>query len=167
MIKTKNWYAVYTRPKWEKKVAELLTKKNISNYCPVRKVNKQWADRKKIVFEPLFTSYVFVYISAFEYIPTLETTGILNFVQWLRKPAIIRNDEIETIKHFLCEYKNVSIEKDILFHDKVRILNGPLMMLEGEVLEVKNKSVKVLLPSLGYHLIAEIEKTNIEKLQYL
>ncbi len=165
MIKSKNWYAVYTKPKWEKKVAELLTKKNIINYCPVRKVNKQWADRKKIIDEPLFTSYVFVHVSAFEYVPTLETTGIFNFVQWLGKPAVIKSEEIDTIKHFLNEYQYVSVEKSIHSHDKVRILQGPLMMLEGEVLEVKSKSVKVLLPSLGYHLIAEIEKTNIEKLK--
>ncbi|TKK64632.1 UpxY family transcription antiterminator [Ilyomonas limi] len=165
MLNTKKWYALYTRPKFEKKVAELLTKKNIINYCPVRKVSKQWADRKKIIHEPLFTSYVFVFISAKEYFLTLETQGVLNFVHWLGKPAVIKNEEIEVIKHFLAEYQYVSVIKNIQSNDKVRILNGPLTALEGEVVEVKNKTVKVLLPSLGYHLLAEVEKENIEILK--
>jgi len=165
MINNKCWYAVYTRPKWEKKVAELLTKKNIINYCPVRKVNKQWADRKKVIDEPLFTSYVFVCISASEYFAALETQGILNFVHWLGKPAIIKDEEINTIRHFLTTYKQVTAIQDVRSHDKIRVLNGALMFLEGEVVEVKNKTVKVLLPSIGYHLVAEVEKTNIEKIK--
>ena len=57
------WYAVYTKPRWEKKVADLLTKKQIENYCPLNRVLRQWSDRKKVILEPLFTSYVFVRIS--------------------------------------------------------------------------------------------------------
>ena len=55
MSTEKKWYAVYTRPKWEKKVAELLSRKRIENYCPLNKSIKQWSDRKKTIFEPLFT----------------------------------------------------------------------------------------------------------------
>lgn len=165
MVQSKSWYAVYTRPKWEKKVAELLTKKSIINYCPIQNVQKQWADRKKTVQEPLFTSYVFVQISKPEYIATMETEGILNFVHWLGKPAVVKDEEIAIIKHFLSHYEHVSVVKDLQSHDKVRVVAGPLMLMEGEVIEVKNKTVKVSLPSLGYHLIAEIEKTNIEKLK--
>lgn len=164
MTTNKHWYAVYTKPRWEKKVSGLLTKKNIDNYCPLNKVKKQWVDRKKIVYEPLFTSYVFVNISNTEKIPTKETDGILNFVYWLGQPAVIRNEEIDLIKRFLNEYKNVTVEKaEVSNNDKVRILTGPFMMWEGEVVEIRNKTVKVLLPSLRYNLVAEIEKANIEK----
>lgn len=165
MIKQKKWYALYVRPKWEKKVADLLEKKNITHYCPVRKVQKQWADRKKTILEPLFTSYVFVQISQFEYVPTMETDGVIKFVQHQGKAAVIRDEEINIIRTFLSEYDNVIVEKDVIRnHDKIRVLNGPLEWMEGEVLEVKNKTVKVLLPSLGYNLVAEVEKQNIEKL---
>jgi len=60
MTDAKKWYAVYTRPRWEKKVSELVTKKKLTTYCPLNRVVKQWSDRKKVIFEPLFTSYVFV-----------------------------------------------------------------------------------------------------------
>ncbi|MBL0358846.1 MAG: UpxY family transcription antiterminator [Chitinophagaceae bacterium] len=53
---------MYTKPRWEKKVACLLDEKGIENYCPLNKVVKQWSDRKKVVLEPVFKSYVFVKI---------------------------------------------------------------------------------------------------------
>ena len=164
MTKDKMWYAVYTKPRWEKKVAGLLTRKRIENYCPLNRVQRQWSDRKKIVMEPLFQSYVFVYISINEHSKVRETSGILNFVYWLQKPAIIRNEEIDVIKKFLNEYHHIQLEKSVVnLNDKVRIIGGPLMSREGNVLEVKNKTVKVLLPTIGYALVAEIEKINLEK----
>ena len=40
MNENKKWYAVYTRPRWEKKVAEILTRRKIENYCPINKVSE-------------------------------------------------------------------------------------------------------------------------------
>lgn len=167
MIKDKMWYAVYTKPRWEKKVADLLTRKQIENYCPLNKVQRQWSDRKKVVMEPLFQSYVFVNISNLEKTAVRETTGVLNFVYWLQKPAVIRAEEIDIIKKFLNEYHNIHLQKStVSLNDKVRIIGGPLMMREGNVLEVKNKTVKVILPSMGYTLVAEIQKANLEKVHF-
>ncbi len=163
MPESLNWYAVYTKPRWEKKVAELFSRKNIENYCPLNRVHKQWSDRKKIVLEPLFTSYVFVRISQADQLAVRQTDGVINFVYWLSKPAVIREDEIDIIKRFLNEHDNVQVEKTpVTINDRVRVVNGPLMMREGSVLEVKHKTVKVCLPTLGYTLVAEIEKSNLE-----
>ncbi|RYY69596.1 MAG: UpxY family transcription antiterminator [Chitinophagaceae bacterium] len=157
------WYAVYTKPRWEKKVAELLTRKGIENYCPLNKVVKQWHDRKKLVEEPLFTSYVFVYITPSYLAEVKKTAGVLNFVYWLGKPAIIRAEEIITIQKFLNEYKAIQLQKVAVSPaDTVQVISGPLMSLEGTVLEVFQKKVKVILPSLGYAMVAELERTSIE-----
>ena len=162
------WYAVYTRPRWEKKVAESLTRKKIENYCPLNKVLHQWSDRKKMVLEPLFTSYVFVHISRDEQLAVRQTEGVINFVYWLRKPAIIRNEEMETIKRFLNDHTNVRLEKiEVNTNDIVKIVSGPLMLREGKVIEIMHRTVKVLLPSLGYSLIAQVDKVNIEKVENL
>lgn len=168
MTKESKWYAVYTKPRWEKKVAELLTRKQIENYCPLNKVQRQWSDRKKIVMEPLFQSYVFVRISVDMSAEVRDTHGVLNFVYWLRKPAVIRDEEIDQIKRMMNEFQSVKVERaSVNLNDRVRVMGGPLMLREGNVLEVKNKTVKVLLPSLGYMLVAEIEKANIEKVPVL
>lgn len=163
MSSGKNWYAVYTRPKWEKKVAELLSRKKIDNYCPLYKSIKQWSDRKKTIMEPLFSSYVFVHVDEVNQLPVKQTDGILNFVYWLGKPAVIRHDEIDAIRNFLSENEHVRLEKiDVNVNDRVKIIDGPFKLWEGDVTEIRAKSVKVMLPSLGYALVAEIPKSRIE-----
>jgi len=159
----KNWYAVYTRPKWEKKVAELLQKKKIDNYCPLYKSVRQWSDRKKTIMEPLFTSYVFVNMTEKEQLFVKQTDGVLNFVYWLGKPAVIKNEEIDVIRKFLAENEHVRLEQiEVNVNDRIKIINGPFKYWEGSVTEIRPKSVKVLLPSLGYALVAEIPKSRIE-----
>lgn len=159
----KKWFAVYTRPRWEKKVSELLTKRKIENYCPLNKVKRQWSDRKKIVQEPLFTSYVFVRINEMQQSEVKAIDGIVNMVYWLGKPAVIRDIEIEMIKRFLEEHVNVQIEKTAVnVNDIVRVISGPLIDNEGQIRAVSNKSVKLTLPSLGYMMMAEVELSKIE-----
>ena len=157
------WHAVYTKPRWEKKVAELLTKQQIENYCPLNKVWRQWSDRKKLVYEPLFKSYVFVRIEETDQSKIREVFGILNFLNWLGKPAVIRNEEIELIKQFLNDHENIQTQKcAIKVNDTVQITSGPFSFHKGNVLEVRNNAIKIFLPSLGYQMIAEIKKTNVE-----
>jgi transcription antitermination factor NusG len=161
----KRWYAVYTRPRWEKKVADSLAKIEVENYCPLNKVERRWSDRKKVVEEPLFTSYVFIKIAPKEQTKVREVDGVLNLVYWLGKPAVIRDEEIELIKRFLSSHRNVRLEKiTVNVKDKVKIVNGPLMEMEGEVVSVNKKTVRVNLPSLGYFLAAEVEIEDLEVL---
>jgi len=163
MTETKNWYAVYTRPRWEKKVAEIFSRHKIENYCPLNRVVRQWSDRKKVIYEPLFTSYVFVKVTDKDHLHLRKTAGVINLVYWLNKPAVIPEHEIDAIKRFLSEYMNVELQKKpINVNDTVRVVDGPLMLREGQVLYVKNKTVKVALPSLGYMMNAEIETANVE-----
>jgi len=146
-------------------VAELLAKRKVEVFCPLNKVMRQWADRKKVIMEPLFTSYVFVHAAEAEYSIIKQTDGIINFVYWLGSPAVIKDEEIDAIRFFLDEHSNVKLEKvDINIADRVRITDGLLVHREGDVLEVKSKTVKILLPSLGYSMTAEVSKTKVELL---
>jgi len=159
----KFWYVIYTKPRWEKKVAESLMKKGIEQYCPLNKVQKQWHDRKKIVFEPLFNSYVFVYTTRETHSYIKNIPGIVNFVHWLGKPAIVKNEEIDGIRQFIAEHKNVLLEKTtVSIDDTVKIVHGPFIHREGKIVQVNNNSVKIQLPSLGYALVAQINKAHIE-----
>lgn len=163
MEPAKNWYAVYTHAKWEKKVADLLTRKKIENYCPLNRVERQWSDRKKILQEPLFTCYVFVRLTDKERIPVLQTEGVINYVSWTGKPAVIRDSEIELVKNFLIDHINVRLEKfDVCINDTIRVKYGIFIEQEGKVIEVLDKTVRVLLPSLGYVMVAEIPKSHVE-----
>ena len=70
------WYAIYTRPRWEKKVNHLLLQKGVESYCPLNKVRRKWSDRIKIIEEPLFKSYVFVKVAESDRTEIRMTDGV-------------------------------------------------------------------------------------------
>jgi transcription antitermination factor NusG len=159
---TKKWFAVYTKPRWEKKVHRLLQEQGLESYCPLNKVHRKWSDRIKMVEEPLFKSYVFVRIGESEKTEVRTVNGVVNFVYWLGKPAIIKDKEIETIKRFLDEYENVEVRPmDIKPGEKVVVQRGILMGKKGIIRKVLHNRVEVIIESIGFTLTAHIEKSKI------
>jgi transcription antitermination factor NusG len=160
----KLWHVLYTKSNCEKKVASILTKSNFDNYCPLNKTIRQWSDRKKIIHAPLFTSYVFVHVSSDSIFKVRQVTSdIINFVYWLGKPAVVRNEEIEQIRIFLEHHMDVKLEKKAIHvNDKIKVLSGPLVNMEGNVMSIEHNKIKLVLPSLGYMMIAETSIQNIK-----
>ena len=157
------WYVVYTKPRWEKKVALLLSKKGIDHYCPLNKVLRQWSDRKKMVEEPLFSGYVFLKTTAAEKWRIKEVDGILNYVHWLGKPAIVPEHEIETIKRFLNEHQTVQVSTTHFKpNDRVKILSGVFIDTQAKVIAQKGKHVILEIPSLQLKLTAQLSHTALE-----
>ncbi|MDP3667924.1 MAG: UpxY family transcription antiterminator [Sediminibacterium sp.] len=154
----KKWYAVYTKPRWEKKIDAALVKKGVESWCPLQKIEKQWSDRKKIIEDPLFKSYVFVRIDVTERTKVLMTDGLLNFVYYLGKPAVIKNEEVAIIKSYLAE-KDATISifsKEGFIEDaKIKVNHGVFMGNEGTVLRGGKKKVYVKLESLGQVMVVE------------
>lgn len=154
----KKWYALYTKPRWEKKINVALIRKGIESWCPLHKIERQWSDRKKVIEDPLFKSYVFVQIDNTERSKVLMTDGVLNFVYYLGKPAVIKHAEVELIKKYLAE-KDASIS--ILSQDgfkeemKIKVNHGVFMGNEGTVLRGGKKKVYVKLESLGQVMVVE------------
>jgi len=159
---THKWLAIYTRPRWEKKVNQLLNEKGVESYCPLNKVRRKWSDRVKVVEEPLFKSYVFVKVSDDERTAVRMTPGTINFVYWGGKPAVIKEKEIIAIRRFLNEYENVEVQQlDLKLDQRVRITNGTLMDHEGKVLDIRHKTAKIAIDSLGYILVAYIDRSKL------
>ena len=157
------WYAVHTRPRWEKKVASLLDDQGIEHYCPLNKVTRQWSDRKKVILEPLFKGYVFIQIPESKKWELLKVNGIVNFVYWLGKPAKIREDEIDTIRKFLHEFDDVEVQDGLLtVRSVVRIKQGVLMNYKGLVLELNGNKARVKIESMGLQLSAVFDRKNLE-----
>lgn len=138
--------------------------KGIEAYCPVQEVLKQWSDRRKKVQEPLFKSYVFVQIEQSEKLETLQTRGVVGFVKWLGKPAVIQPGEIAAIKEFLQEYQNIQLRAFDRYDqgDEVRISYGPLSGSHGRVVRQKKHKVTLRIEQLGLDLVAELPKSHLE-----
>lgn len=163
----KKWFVLYSKPRWEKKLDNALIQKGIESWCPLNKVQKQWSDRKKIVEEPLFKSYVFVRIREDEKTTVLMTPGAMQFVYYLRKPAVIKDSEIETIKHFLLEEETkIETISTTVFKEetKVRIKKGIFIDAEGTVLRSGKKKVYVLIESLGTVMVVEFKTEHLIKI---
>lgn len=159
------WHALYTKPRWEKKVANLLDEQGFTNYCPVMKVVRQWSDRKKTVLEPVFKGYVFIQCTKEKLWESLKVPGVLNTVRYLGKPAVIRDEEMNTIRKFLNEFEDIRVENVSLEENaRVRVRTGVLMDYEGVVIEVLGSRAVVRIDSLSLQLSARFDKKNLEKL---
>lgn len=161
-IKNTFWYAIYTMPNMEKKCAESLLNKGIISYCPLQKVQRQWADRKKILEVPAFKGYVFVHIHDEIRWQVLATKGVLNFVCIEGKPARIPLQEMETVKRFFRQEQEVLLDIPEIQHgDMVTINAGPLMGATGKVVDIEYKLVTLQIPSLGFTLQVKMKATDL------
>ena len=153
----KNWYAVHTKPGFEKRVASLFSRKDIENYCPLK---RDWNGKKQIIIEPLFNGYIFVKISDTELKKIRITDGVINFVYWLGLPVVIKEEEIEIMKRFMNEYMNVKLRKvpfDI--NRSLKMVQDNFEKNSSSMVAVKNNNVQIVLPSIGYMMIAEVQKS--------
>jgi transcription antitermination factor NusG len=158
----KQWHVIYTKSKWEKKVDEMLLQKGFTSWCPVEKKERYWSDRKKIIYVPLFRSYVFVKMSKEDYTQVLSTMGVVNFLYFEKKPAIIRDAEIDDIKKYLgLSTSSTSIEivdlTNLPPQTKVAINQGLFMNRRGEVVKASKNNVFVRLESLNMMMIVEFK----------
>jgi len=157
----KQWYVVYTKPRTEKKVSEILTRKKVENYFPLNRMAGDWNSNKKMMEVPLFACYIFVRTAVRQLSELKKVNGVVNLVYWLGKPVIVDDLEIGMIKNFLSDYINVTTKKVRLGIDTLRKFDTSIVEQDGSLMTVKNKKVHMVLPSLGYIMTAEIETSNV------
>ena len=159
----KNWYAVYTKPNCEKRVSRLLNKKGIEVFFPLNYRKSPLVVRGHLQPEPLFKSFIFLRAEE-SYLLNLckEVKGVLSLLYWLGKPATIDSEDINSIKEFTSNYKQIQLEKlDVNQQNQDSIIDDILLTMDGKMLMIKNRVIKVNLPSLGYTLTAEAENKDI------
>jgi transcription antitermination factor NusG len=88
-----------------------------------------------------------------------RTIGVVNFVYWLSKPAVIQDDEILAIQQFLSEHASVEVVGNTLqVGDFITIDAGALKGQKAEVMGIKNRhEVRLRIDSLGFELVARVE----------
>lgn len=146
-----NWYVIYTKPRWEKRVAAELEKLNMETYCPVVTEIRQWSDRKKKIVTPLFKSYVFVRLTEKERSNVFQVTGVIQFLYWLGKPAVVKNAEINTIKDWLDDDRVENVSTDHLTTgDKITIANGEFKGQEAIIAKIGSQRLRLILKSMGW-----------------
>ena len=150
------WFALYTKPRNEKKVAENLAALGIEVYCPLVTTIKQWYDRKKKVESPLIPSYVFVKIEDANRKDVFQVSGVVQYVFWLGKPAKINPHEIDALKTQLAApVVKVAIETWTP-NTEIQINEGPFKNQTAIVDKVSTNKVTLILKSLGIRLVLDL-----------
>ena len=148
----KKWFVVYTRPQQEFKVASQLSAIGITNYCPTITLVKQYSDRKKKVTRPLLSSYVMVQLEDKERNKVFTCNGIVRYLFFLGKPAVVPALDITLMQDHLNGVYNDLKVTTLSVGDSHTIADGPFSGVTGKVVETDNTKVKLELASLGMQI---------------
>jgi transcription antitermination factor NusG len=158
------WYLLYTRPKYEKKVASQLAAKQANFYLPMFNTVKNYCDRVKKVSMPLFPSYVFIHLEkAQDYFTGLNTDGVLHYVRFGNEVARVADPVIEDLK-LLAEHGG---ELEVSFSEfqkgqTLAISEGPLAGLTCEMIQYKRKKhILVRVNLLNRNILLEMNTQQV------
>jgi transcription antitermination factor NusG len=160
-----NWYALFTRYQHEKPVALALSNKNYEVYLPLCNSTRQWQDRSKQVWLPLFPSYVFVRGGMDRPLPIVSTPGVVHIVQFGGRPAIISQTQLDAVRKILETHAAIEPHPYLACGDRVRVRSGVLAGLEGILIRKKNLARLVIsMQMLGRSAAVEVEMLNVERI---
>lgn len=145
----KKWFVVYTRPRQELKVTKQLSAMGIKNYCPTITLVKQYSDRKKKVIKPLIYSYVMVHLEEKEREKVFSCYGIVRYLFFLGKPAVVPASQINLMQLKLKGVYNDVKLTSLSMGQSHTINEGPFSGVTGKVVQTNNKKVKLEIASLG------------------
>ena len=145
----KKWFVVYTRPQQELKVAEQLSRMGITNYCPTITLVKQYSDRKKKVIKPLLSSYLMVQLEEKDRNKVFLCSGIVRYLFFLGKPAVVTSSEINSMQDYLSGVYNDIKVTTLSVGDSHTISKGPFSAISGRVVLTDKTKVKLEIASLG------------------
>jgi len=133
-----NWYALYTAPRHEKRVAEQIRQRSFSCFLPLYRSVRRWKDRRKQLDLVLFPSYVFVRMGLENKLKVLQLPGVVRLVSFNGQPAALPADEIEALQSRLSTTANVEPHPYLRRGRRVRVRSGPMQGLEGIVVRRKD-----------------------------
>ncbi|PKP24062.1 MAG: antitermination protein NusG [Bacteroidetes bacterium HGW-Bacteroidetes-22] len=157
------WHVLYTAPRAEKRVNIQLLELGVETYLPLYQATRQWVDRKKLVEVPLFSSYIFVRHTARDYFRIVQTQGVVRFVYYCGRPAVIREEEINRIREFLVRTDGYRtwLEPEM----SVEIIRGPFCGAIGQIERVGRNKLRLRINALGTVVYAELERESVRVLE--
>jgi transcription termination/antitermination protein NusG len=157
-----SWYAVYTSPRHEKKVAAYLDAREIEHYVPLYSLPRRWKDGSRVIIrEPLFPNYVFVHIPLLLRVRVLSVPGVL-WIVGSRGPEPLADDEMEILRSGL-QGRRCEPHPFLTVGERVRVCRGPLSGAIGIVTRIKNELRLVISMELLMRSVAvEVDAADLE-----
>jgi len=157
------WYAAYTAPRHEKRVAQQMLGYRIDCFLPLYKSIRRWKDRRKQLELALFPGYVFVRIELGDRLRVLGLPGVVQIVSFNGKPAPLPDAEIEALRSGLIKNAWIEPHPYLKIGRRVRLHSGPMAGVEGILVRRKDKFRVVLSIDLIMRSVAvEVDEADIE-----
>ena len=136
-----DWYALYTRSRFEKKMLSELTDRKVEVFLPMREIISRWKDRKKRIWVPLFPGYIFV-----NHIDTpdnrfriLNIPGAVRFVGNEGHAEPIPEAQILYVRKFLEASISIDPYPYMQVGTRVEVIAGPLKGIHGILVEKRGR----------------------------
>jgi transcription antitermination factor NusG len=157
------WFAVYTTPRHEKHVSEILAERQIETFLPLYRANRQWKKSSPVVLDlPLFPTYVFVRIERKSRGVILGTPGVLSIVGSSKEAWPLPDLEIDALRSGLLERK-IEPHPYLVVGERVRIMAGVMAGVEGVLVRKKSDLRVVLsLDTIMRSVAVEVNADDIE-----
>ena len=157
------WLVIYTKPRQEKKLAERLTKLGFEVYCPIQQIKRRWSDRSKWIDQPLFSSYLFIRLEPERREVVYQVPGFVRFLFYNKRPAVVRDKEIVTLRRWLNDFNHESISVSAYRPGcLVKVQSGPLQGREARILEQRGTKLELYLEDLKFKVSVNVNKTEME-----
>jgi len=131
-----HWFAVWTRSQCEAKVEEALRRKALEVFFPRVRVPSRRRDRRVVLEQPVFPGYLFLRFapSRETYIRVAGTDGVVRILgeHWNRLD-FVPDEQVEAVRRIVTAERGARPVPWIRTGDRVRIVRGPLVGLEGLV----------------------------------
>jgi transcription antitermination factor NusG len=162
----RSWYAIETRPRYEKMVSTNLREKGIETFLPLFSEKHQWSDRRRVVAMPVFPRYAFVRIdsSISARVPVLRTRGVMSFVGNRGVGAPIPEAQIDSVRNIIEQKIPFSPFAFLDVGERLRIRGGSLDGVEGILAAINgDQSLVVCVDLIRRSLAIRIEGYRVER----
>jgi transcriptional antiterminator RfaH len=157
------WLAYYTAPRHEKVVAKHLVYRSVDCYLPVLRRPRRWKNGVRVqVEEPFFPGYIFARVDPQSYYEVLSVPGMLSVVGPGRRPSVLDDKEIESLRNGLTE-RNSRPHPFLVMGRKARIVSGAFAGKTGVLLkEATDLRVVLTLDAIMKSFSVEVDGDELE-----
>ena len=157
------WLAYYTAPRHEKAVARHFECRSLPCFLPLVRNPRRWKNGVRArVEQPLFPGYVFAQIDPKLYYKVLNIPGVLSVVGPTRSPAVLEDEEIESLRAGLVE-RNSRPHPFLAVGQQALIVSGAFAGKTGILIEeLSNTRVVLTVEAIMKSFSIEVDAGELE-----
>jgi transcription antitermination factor NusG len=132
-----HWYALTVKPRHEKATAQLLRLRELEEFLPLQRVQREWSDRTQTVDLPLFPGYLFCRFGYKHRLRVLNTPGVRSIVGFAATDVPVAEETVHALQTLVASGRFVEPQAFLRPGANVRVTEGPLKGVRGTLVREK------------------------------